>query len=297
MSKFLHGCPPPSLVRVEGEDALDYLQSQLTIDLVKLGQDKIRYGLRLDKRGKTMAGMYVIKDNAESFWLISRGSKANDLISLIEENLVADDVELIDESSAFFLITARGKEEQRVLDRLGLHKPKPGKIERSVESIAFIDSRLPPTTYSIILRKDQKSQAMGDSKSMDWEMIEVPRIESCLVAIPEEIGANDLPQEGNLEHDYIDFTKGCYLGQEVMARIHAMGNVRRKAYPIRFTSSMVPSLPCPLLSDGKKVGILKSALKEKDGFIGIAILHEKGFAVLGDNQIEIAETKIRIKAL
>jgi len=297
MSNFLHVCPPPALIRVKGEDAQDYLQSQLTIDLVKLGQDQIRYGLRLDKRGKTMAGMYVIKKSAESFWLISRGSKANDLISLIEENLVADDVELIDESSAFFLITARGEEAQRTLDCLGLHEPKRGERAHSGESIAFIDSRLPPTTFSIILRKDQKTQAMVDSKSMNWEMIEALRIESCLVTIPEEIGAHDLPQEGNLELNYVDFTKGCYLGQEVMARIHAMGNVRRKTCSIQFTSSMVPSLPCPLLKDGKKVGILKSALKVKDGFIGMAILHEKGLAALDDNQIEIAETKIRIRAL
>ena len=297
MSNFLHCCPPPSLVRVEGEDALDYLQSQLTIDLVKLGQDQIHYGLRLDKRGKTMAGMYVIQQHAESFWLISRGSKANDLISLIEENLVADDVELFDESSGFFLITVRGEEGQTILDRLGLHEPKGGEIERSGESIAFIDSRLPPTTFSIILRKDQKPQAMGDSKSMDWEMIEALRIENGLVTIPEEIGANDLPQEGNLELDYIDFDKGCYLGQEVMARIHAMGNVRRKACPIQFTSSMMPTLPCPLVKDGRKLGILKSALKEKDGFIGMAILHENGLAALDDNQIEIAETKVIIKAL
>ena len=297
MSNFLHGCPPPSFVRVEGEDALDYLQSQLTIDLVKLGQDQIRYGLRLDKRGKTWAGMYVIKQNPESFWLISRGSKANDLISLIEENLVADDVELIDESSAFFLITARGEEGQRILDRLGLHDPKRGEIARSRESIAFIDSRLPPTTFSIILRKDQKTQAMADSKSMNWEIIEALRIESCLVTIPEEIGANDLPQEGNLELDYIDFTKGCYLGQEVMARIHAMGNVRRKTCTIQFPSSMMPSLPCPLVKDGRKLGILKSALKRKDSFIGMAILHENGLTALNDNQIKIAETEVIIKTL
>ena len=297
MSNFLHGCSPPSLVRVEGEDALDYLQSKLTIDLVKLGQNQIRYGLRLDKRGKTMAGMYVIKQNPESFFLISRGSKANDLISLIEENLVADDVDLIDQSSAFFLITARGGEGKRILNRLGLHEPKRGEIERSGESITFIDSRLPPTTFSIILRKDQKTQAMAGSRSMNWEMIEALRIKSCLVAIPEEIGANDLPQEGNLELDYIDFDKGCYLGQEVMARIHAMGNVRRKACPIQFTSSMMPTLPCPLVKDGRKLGILKSALKEKDGFIGMAILHENGLAALDDNQIEIAETKVIIKAL
>ena len=56
---------------------------------------------------------------------------------------------------------------------------------------------------------------MAGSRSMNWEMIEALRIKSCLVAIPEEIGANDLPQEGKLELDYIDFDKGCYLGQRL----------------------------------------------------------------------------------
>ena len=60
---------------------------------------------------------------------------------------------------------------------------------------------------------------------------------------------------------------------------------------------MMPTLPCPLVKDGRKLGILRSALKQKDGFIGIAILHENGLAALNDNQIEIDETKVIVQAL
>ena len=60
---------------------------------------------------------------------------------------------------------------------------------------------------------------------------------------------------------------------------------------------MMPSLPCPLVKDGRKLGILKSALRRKDSFIGMAILHENGLTALNDNQIKIAETEVIIKTL
>ena len=41
-----------------------------------------------------------------------------------------------------------------------------------------------------------------------------------------------IPQEGGLEREWVDFDKGCYLGQEVMARIHAMGKVRKQALAV-----------------------------------------------------------------
>ena len=60
MSDFFHSCTPSALIRVQGEDTFDYLQSQLTIDMSKLDAGRFRFGLRLDKKGKVMAGIYVI---------------------------------------------------------------------------------------------------------------------------------------------------------------------------------------------------------------------------------------------
>ena len=76
-----------------------------------------------------------------------------------------------------------------------------------------------------------------------------------------EIGDTEFPQEGGLEEKSVDFDKGCYLGQEVMARIHAMGKVRKQAVAVRGTGK--PELPCPLLDQGKPVGTLKSQFSSK----------------------------------
>ena len=53
------------------------------------------------------------------------------------------------------------------------------------------------------------------------------RIDRGRPSVPEEIGAADMPGEGGLEHDAISFTKGCYLGQEVVARMHNVGKAQR----------------------------------------------------------------------
>ena len=77
--------------------------------------------------------------------------------------------------------------------------------------------------------------------------------------------------------DAIDFNKGCYLGQEVMARIHAMGRVRRLTVPVSWNGQKSLSLPTSLFASGKKCGILKSlVVQEGEKSIGMALIHENG---------------------
>ena len=58
------------------------------------------------------------------------------------------------------------------------------------------------------------------------------RINEQKFSIPKEIG-DDLPQEGKMERNLVDFDKGCYLGQEVLTRLHAMGKVQKQVMAIR----------------------------------------------------------------
>jgi hypothetical protein len=113
------------------------------------------------------------------------------------------------------------------------------------------------------------------------ECLEKQRIRSGLASIPNEIGPNELPQEGRFEVDAIDFDKGCYLGQEVMARIHAMGRVRRLTVPISWNGQESPSPPTSLFANEKKCGILKSLIvQEGEKSIGMALIHENGIDAL-----------------
>ena len=65
---------PKCTDKSQGEDTFDYLQSQLTIDMSKLDAGRFRFGLTPDKKGKVMAGIYVIPLDSETVLLLSRGS-------------------------------------------------------------------------------------------------------------------------------------------------------------------------------------------------------------------------------
>jgi folate-binding Fe-S cluster repair protein YgfZ len=81
-----------------------------------------------------------------------------------------------------------------------------------------------------------------------------------------------LPNEGGLEHDATSYTKGCYLGQEVMARLKSMGQVRRRLMRVEGPGAVPAELPVPFFVGGKKVGELRSAVRVGDGFVGLAMI-------------------------
>ena len=294
MSIFIHRCPPPAYLQVSGEDAQSYLQSQLTIDLVSMGSDEIRYGLRLDKKGKTQAGMYVIKTDEENFSLISRGTSGSKLVRLLEENVVADEIEFDDRSSEHQLLTVYGPNAHLLFNHLKETRPSAHQVVKNTNFLAFLDPRLAPTTFTLVIPEGQNTFTNLEVTFTEEEEIEKARIQSTLVTVPDEIGYDELPQEGGLEKDCVDFQKGCYLGQEVMARIHAMGKVRRQTVTLTFDSAITPETPCPLFDGSKKVGILKSFVKLESGYLGIAIIHENGMPALKDGKLKMKQNTTKI---
>jgi hypothetical protein len=95
-------------------------------------------------------------------------------------------------------------------------------------------------------------------------------------AIPGEFGPQDLPQEAGLETSAISFTKGCYLGQEVMARLHAMGQVRRRLVRVGGPGP-APARNVELRQNEKRVGELRAAADDgQGGWLGLAMLNLLG---------------------
>ena len=118
------------------------------------------------------------------------------------------------------------------------------------------DDRLGEEIYSILSKSDTKeTNPLKNGTAVEWAYFDKERILSGLVEIPTEIGPEDLPQEGNLDSRYVDFNKGCYLGQEVMARIFAMGLVRKKIQVVKCPKIECPELPRDLLLEEKSWGV------------------------------------------
>jgi folate-binding protein YgfZ len=99
---------------------------------------------------------------------------------------------------------------------------------------------------------------------IDGVAMERQRIAAGIPAVPADIGPADLPGEGGLEPVTISYTKGCYLGQEVMARLKSMGQVRRRLQRVRGPGA-APQRPAALWQGGRQIGELRSAVDLAEG--------------------------------
>ena len=103
-------------------------------------------------------------------------------------------------------------------------------------------------------------------------------------SVPGDIGPADLPNEGGLEADAISYSKGCYLGQEVMARIKSLGRVRRTL--VRVTGTVAPpAVPAGLWQGERREGELRSAAPTPGGFDGLALVSVTSAAAGGISRL------------
>ena len=117
------------------------------------------------------------------------------------------------------------------------------------------------------------SSSLSATTWLTAEEVTRRRIGAGIPAIPADVGPGDLPNEAGLEGEAISFTKGCYLGQEVMARLKSMGQVRRRLMRVRGEGENIPTLPAPLFGAGRAVGELRSAVRDGvGGWIGLAMV-------------------------
>ena len=115
--------------------------------------------------------------------------------------------------------------------------------------------------------------AVAGARSLGADEVGRMRVESGIPSVPQDIGPAELPNEGRLESAAISYSKGCYLGQEVMARLKSRGRVRRTIARARGEGAP-PAVPAALWRGDRKEGELRSAVPDAagTGFVGLAIV-------------------------
>jgi folate-binding protein YgfZ len=111
------------------------------------------------------------------------------------------------------------------------------------------------------------------------EALEVVRTEAGLPRFGQDFGPQNFPQETGAT-EAVSFTKGCYLGQEVVARIHYRGGVQKTLCGLVFDGPDVPAPGTALLFEGREAGTVGTAVHSLalDRPIGLAILHRRAAA-------------------
>lgn len=266
---------PAAFLKVTGDDAEAFLQGQFTNELRQPKNVPV-YGLWLNQKGKVLADSYVLQRKDKEFAVVSVTSSAAVIQARLEEYVVADDVTLVDETPRIHALAVSGEGCGELIRECLGAMPSPGQFLQRDELMIFSGRRSRDENYeligsdAVVTDAKRKLLALG-GREADADVMEFMRISAGIPSIPQDIGPGDLPNEGGLEDEAISFTKGCYLGQEVMARLKNMGQIRRRLHVIA-GSGMAPMASVPLYQGEKQVGQVRSVAKHTDGFVSLAML-------------------------
>ncbi|MEZ5277761.1 MAG: folate-binding protein [Opitutaceae bacterium] len=266
---------PGTWLSVRGSDAASFLQGQFTNDLRAKIAHSCTYGLFLDRKGKVRADGFVMQAGENDFRILSYESDGADLRERLEAFVIADDVEIGDKTGEVEGIAFLGEEAVGWLETQ-VGRPGPGQFLEVDSGWVFQGRRSLGPQLEWILPGDLVEDALNRLRAdglveLERPVMERERIRSRAPSIPREIGPSDLPQEGGLERDAVSFTKGCYLGQEVMARLRAMGRVRRSLVAVHVAGH--PAVPARLYDGDREVGELRSVVPgDGIGVNGMALI-------------------------
>ena len=223
---------PCTRIRVTGTDRLRYLNGQLSNDLKRLSVGEAMPALLLSAKGKLCADVFVSIDG-ESLVVEADASLEEALPARLERYAVADDV-------AFELLP-----------------PEPQRCHVfGAGSVGLGGLRI----CRIGIEGTDLPSAPGNWTKAEAEEIELLRIERGVPRWGNELSEDTLPQEAGLDRTAVDFNKGCYVGQEVVSRIHSVGRVNRHLCGFIGEFDPAGAAKAVLLdSGGQKCGRLTSA--------------------------------------
>ncbi|RXK53793.1 hypothetical protein ESB00_19110 [Oleiharenicola lentus] len=193
--------------------------------------------------------------------MICFSASAAVLLARLEAYLIADEVELRDETAEWANWLVWGGATPV------LTLPAGAQI--------FVSRRAGSPAQEIIVpvahASEVAAQLSAAAGAADRNTAELARLRAALPAVPTDIGPRDLPAEGALDEVAISFTKGCYLGQEVIARLKNLGQVRRALHLIEGDGA--PPAPGTALFQGeRKAGEVRSGATEGGQFLAMAML-------------------------
>ncbi len=268
-----------SIYKLTGADRLEFLHGQVsnTVKGLKVGQHNT--SLMLNIKGHALAQIQVYVE--EDFLLIAvEGGMGNFVKSHLERHIIFDQVEIEDLSDSWVAFSFIGaKAAANIFDVFdGMTELTNDDFKRFDDVIIAKSKRSNFTSFDMLMPIDEPALRLIESSILAGEnLLKLVRIEAGIAHAEFEGGEGSLPQEVGLE-PHVHYKKGCYLGQEIMARIEARGNLRKDIFALEL--SAVPE-DMTLIAKGKNVGRITSvAIHPDKGVIGLATLRKDYVAPL-----------------
>lgn len=250
------------IITIKGEDRYNFIQGLITNDIFILDSKSSIYSCFLTPQGKYFADFFITKYQ-DHFLIDVPSAKKDILIAKLNMYKLRSKVEILDESCEYLIYSIYG---DKVFQ----------------EGVIFLDPRNENMGFRAIVKKENKNKIESEfSKKEDYEARRIN------LQIPE--GEKDLTSEKSFPLEFgfdklnaISFTKGCYVGQELISRTFHRGVIRKKIFKI--TSNNGFSLKnTELFLYEKKIGIMLSSASD----IGLCLINTEDLAEIKDTNTKI----------
>ena len=238
-----------AFIHLSGPDTEEFLQGQVSCDLSKLGHGESINGAHLSPKGRIIFLFTATKDLNDDLLLETHHSVMEVAISSLKKYAVFFKTEITDASHIYESIILSGNNSKALLQHFDpCHSRAIG-----------------PSTFSIKLTKDYElSKLISDNPDLELAgqgYSDLLRIQNGCADVTSKTTDQFIVQMINLDaQDYISFKKGCYTGQEIVARAHYRGSVKRRMYIIELETTCVPKPGDSLVdSVGKVIGTVAGA--------------------------------------
>lgn len=305
-----------NILKLTGNDVLDFLHRISTNDLKNLGVFRHKNTLFTNEKGRLIERATLLK-MGDYFLLIGSADPDEHLKSWIEKYIIMEDIVVEDVSNNFTFFEIYGNQVESYIPMLCGNKISELNFENiiagEIESIKSYVLKLEDVNelkkYWILTPSDdsiscinylEENKSAFDLNFIGDKAFNHFRIINGIPLFPYEINTKYNPYEVNLIHE-VNFKKGCYIGQEVIARLDTYDKVQRLMKGIKFELTGNFSLPIKLKTENnEEVGEITSISQTElnNQIIGLAIIRKK--ALESDNKIfaEINETeKVDIQIL
>jgi tRNA-modifying protein YgfZ len=277
------GPSTPGRLEMLGADRQRFLNAYITCDVKALAPGDGAYGFFTSAQGRILSDAVVLA-HPDRLWLEVGAGQEEALAGHLRKFVIVDRVEIrpLADMLPLTLVGPRaaevlGSAAEKLPDGLWKHArvmvdgtevtlQRTGRMGAPAFTL-WVSASIAPHLAEALL-------ARGGVRRVGEEALEVLRVEAGIPRFGRDFGPDNFPQETG-EDDAVSYTKGCYLGQEVVARIHYRGGVQKRL--CRLKLDHIPRLGAQLLFEGREVGAVTSAVESpaQGGPIGLGIVHKR----------------------
>lgn len=266
-----------TFLRFSGLDVASWLQTQTTNDVVALRSGQGHANALLDRKGRLQAHFTVHRWEDE-YWLIVEKHQARHLLEELDAHLFLERVQIADAGHEVELLALQGPRSvhlvsslmesfQEALDRLPRepYGVRPV-VAADLQVLVIRMSLTGEDGFLLVTQRGEGERLMSHlitsgAMPVDEEAVDILRIEAGRPRFGVDMDTTFRISETTLEREAVSYEKGCYLGQEVVARLRAYGTLKQALMGLKFEAhdSSLPSPGTPILVQDKRIGEIRSS--------------------------------------